>query len=112
MQVTAEGAERLEDLQLIRSLGCDHVQGYLFGRPMEQGAASALAADSKPVDAKEAARTRPPRHSLIRRGTLHAGKEQWPVRLRNISRAARWSRASASSRSVSRSSSTLAIRFA
>ncbi|HZG45503.1 MAG TPA: EAL domain-containing protein, partial [Allosphingosinicella sp.] len=66
MQVTAEGAERLEDLQLIRSLGCDHVQGYLFGRPMEQDEASALAADSKPVDAKEAARTRPPRHSLIR----------------------------------------------
>jgi diguanylate cyclase (GGDEF)-like protein len=85
MQVTAEGAERLEDLELIRSLGCDHVQGYLFGRPMEQAEARALAADSTPVDAKEAARTRPPRHSLIRRGTLHAGKEQWPVRLRNIS---------------------------
>jgi EAL domain-containing protein (putative c-di-GMP-specific phosphodiesterase class I) len=85
MQVTAEGAERLEELQLIRSLGCDHVQGYLFGRPMGQAEARAFAAESKPIDAKEAALRRPPRHSLIRRATLHAGTEQWPVRLRNIS---------------------------
>jgi len=85
MKVTAEGAERLEDLELIRALGCDDVQGFLFGRPMEQGEARSLAADSKPVDAREAARNRPPRHSLIRTGALIAGKEQWPVRLRNIS---------------------------
>jgi diguanylate cyclase (GGDEF)-like protein len=85
MSVTAEGAETLEDLELIRLLGCDDVQGYLFGRPMEPHEALAMAADSKPLDAKEAARNRPPRHSLIRNGTLFAGKESWPVRMRNIS---------------------------
>jgi EAL domain-containing protein (putative c-di-GMP-specific phosphodiesterase class I) len=85
MQVTAEGAERLEDLELIRALGCNDVQGYLFGRPMEQAEARALAVQSKPVDAREAERNRPPRHSLIRTGALVAGDEQWPVRLRNIS---------------------------
>jgi hypothetical protein len=61
------------------------VQGYLFGRPMEQAEARALAVQSKPVDAREAERNRPPRHSLIRTGALVAGEEQWPVRLRNIS---------------------------
>jgi diguanylate cyclase (GGDEF)-like protein len=85
MQVTAEGAERLEDLELIRALGCSDVQGFLFGRPMEQGEARALASESKPVDPREAERTRPPRHSLIRTGALCAGEEHWPVRLRNIS---------------------------
>jgi diguanylate cyclase (GGDEF)-like protein len=85
MTVTAEGAETLEDLELIRILGCNDVQGYLFGRPMEAEQARAMAAESRPVDAREAARNRPPRHSLIRNGTLFAGKESWPVRMRNIS---------------------------
>jgi len=85
MKVTAEGAETLEDLELVRSLGCDDVQGYLFSRPLEQDAARAMALESRPVDPREAARNRPPRHSLIRRATLHDGAEQWSVRLRNIS---------------------------
>lgn len=85
MTVTAEGAETLEDLELIRALGCDEVQGFLFGRPMPSEEARARAADSKPVDAKEAAGIRPPRHSLIRTGNLHLGEDSWPVRLRNIS---------------------------
>jgi diguanylate cyclase (GGDEF)-like protein len=33
MTTTAEGVETVEQLQLIRSLGCDEVQGYYFGRP-------------------------------------------------------------------------------
>lgn len=85
MKVTAEGAETLEDLELIRDLGCGAVQGYLFGRPMPAEEARTLAADSKAVDAVEAARMRPPRHSLIRNGLVSAGGESWPVRLRNIS---------------------------
>jgi predicted signal transduction protein with EAL and GGDEF domain len=55
MQVTAEGAERLEELQLIRSLGCDHVQGYLFGRPMGQ----AEARPSLPRASRSTPRRRP-----------------------------------------------------
>ena len=31
----AEGVETCEDLELVRSLGCDMVQGYLIARPME-----------------------------------------------------------------------------
>jgi diguanylate cyclase (GGDEF)-like protein len=85
LEIVAEGAETLEDLQLIRSLGCGAVQGFLFGRPMETEEARALAADAKPLDPQEAARNRPPRHSLIRVGTLHCGAEAWPVRMRNIS---------------------------
>jgi diguanylate cyclase (GGDEF)-like protein len=85
MKVTAEGAETLEDLELIRSLGCDEVQGYLFGRPVDDQEARTLASQSKPVDPKEAAAARPPRHSLIRIGALHFAGESWPVRLRNIS---------------------------
>jgi len=85
MDVTAEGAETLEDLTVARKLGVSHVQGFLFGRPMSAADAMLLAARATAIPAREAERTRPPRHSLIRRGTLRSGSESVPVRLRNIS---------------------------
>ncbi len=42
MTTTAEGAETLEEVELIRTLGCDKIQGYYFGRPMESGDALKL----------------------------------------------------------------------
>jgi diguanylate cyclase (GGDEF)-like protein/PAS domain S-box-containing protein len=35
MSTTAEGAETAEEVELIRSLGCNKIQGYYFGKPME-----------------------------------------------------------------------------
>ena len=34
MSVTAEGVETAEDFARMRDLGCDKIQGYLFGRPL------------------------------------------------------------------------------
>lgn len=34
MTTTAEGVETLEEVELIRNLGCDKIQGFYFGRPM------------------------------------------------------------------------------
>ena len=85
MAVTAEGAETLEDLALIRKLGCDEIQGFLFGRPMAADEAQVLASASKPVSAGEEVQPRAPRHSLIRRGALRWRGGSLPVRLRNIS---------------------------
>ena len=34
MSITAEGVETAEDFQRMRDLGCDTIQGYLFGRPL------------------------------------------------------------------------------
>lgn len=33
LEITAEGIERIEQYHRLREVGCDYIQGYLFGRP-------------------------------------------------------------------------------
>ena len=42
MSTTAEGVENEEELEMVRNLGCDKIQGYYFGRPMGIGDANQL----------------------------------------------------------------------
>jgi diguanylate cyclase (GGDEF)-like protein/PAS domain S-box-containing protein len=44
MDVTAEGIETVEQLEMLRALGCECGQGYLFAKPMEAEAAFQLIA--------------------------------------------------------------------
>jgi diguanylate cyclase (GGDEF)-like protein len=48
MQVTAEGVERVEELALLKQLGCDRAQGYLIARPMPLAAAASWAGLPQP----------------------------------------------------------------
>ncbi|HEY0130342.1 MAG TPA: EAL domain-containing protein [Allosphingosinicella sp.] len=84
MDTTAEGAETIEELSLIRRLGCSQVQGFIFARPMPAEEALALATESRP-SAEVVGFSRPPRHRLIRNGRLLWQGRTLPVRLRNIS---------------------------
>ena len=84
MDTTAEGVETHDDLQLIRSLGVNQVQGYIFGRPAD--AASARDMISKQtVEADGFACVREPRQSLMRRAITAIDGERIEIRLRNIS---------------------------
>jgi diguanylate cyclase (GGDEF)-like protein/PAS domain S-box-containing protein len=42
MATTAEGIETLDELELVRLLGCSHVQGYIYERPLCFAAATEL----------------------------------------------------------------------
>ncbi|HEU0097810.1 MAG TPA: EAL domain-containing protein [Allosphingosinicella sp.] len=84
MDTTAEGAETIEELSLIRRLGCSQVQGFIFARPMPADEALRLATESRPT-AEVVGFSRPPRHRLIRNGRLLWEGRTLPVRLRNIS---------------------------
>ena len=42
MTVTAEGVETAEDFERMRDLGCDTIQGYLFGRPLSYDRANQM----------------------------------------------------------------------
>jgi EAL domain-containing protein (putative c-di-GMP-specific phosphodiesterase class I) len=42
MKVVAEGVETAEQYTLLRALGCEYVQGYLFSKPVPAAAAALL----------------------------------------------------------------------
>jgi len=86
METTAEGAETLDELALIRSLGCSHVQGYVYGRPIEIEATHALLA-SGAGHARAAGHkaSREPRMALLRSVTLYHDGREHAARIRNVS---------------------------
>jgi len=47
IEVVAEGVETMEHARILKELGCDILQGYLFGRPMEAKAFKAFAQSRK-----------------------------------------------------------------
>ena len=44
MKTVAEAIEHEEQLSIVRDLGCDYIQGFLFSRPMEADAFERLLA--------------------------------------------------------------------
>jgi diguanylate cyclase (GGDEF)-like protein len=85
MDTTAEGAETHDELTLIRELGCSHIQGYIFGRPMHCDEAGKLAAQNEAVTADGFQFNRPPRQGLLKVASLQWNGMNIGVRVRNIS---------------------------
>ncbi len=85
MDTTAEGAETHDELTMIRQLGCSHIQGYIFGRPMNPDEAGRLAAENKAITADGFQFNRPPRQGLLKVASLQFDGMSMPVRVRNIS---------------------------
>src|SRR3954470_9481863 len=84
MQTTAEGVETQEELQLVRTLGCSLVQGYIFGKPMPPEEALELAKKGA-ATLPEQLPPREPRMRIIRAALLHYQGQVLGARLRNIS---------------------------
>ncbi len=42
LDVISEGVEEQEQLEALRSIGCDLIQGFIWGRPMSAGDAEKL----------------------------------------------------------------------
>jgi diguanylate cyclase (GGDEF)-like protein len=84
MDTCAEGVETHDDLQLIRELGVNMVQGYIFGRPGDAANARELA-NSVTVEADGYQCIREPRQRLMRRAITCIDDEMVEVKLRNIS---------------------------
>jgi len=85
MDTTAEGVETIDELELVRLLGCSHVQGYVYFKPMSASDATTLVAGDLVAEADGPQTARAPRQNLLRRVVvIHRGK-RLNATLRNIS---------------------------
>jgi diguanylate cyclase (GGDEF)-like protein len=86
METTAEGVETHDDLALIRGLGCSHVQGYIYGRPMDLAEVLALLREGGGrVEAKGYKSAREARLTTFRTIQVGSGGYQYEGIVRNIS---------------------------
>ena len=86
MDTTAEGAETQDELALIRQLGCSHIQGYIYGRPMPM--ADVMASQNRAGTAASAngfQSSRPERKTMLRTIAVHHDGHVYIGRVRNIS---------------------------
>ncbi|WP_336968988.1 EAL domain-containing protein [Sphingobium aromaticiconvertens] len=86
MDTTAEGAETQDELDLIRQLGCSHIQGYIYGRPILGIDIMARQTGVKVIAQSDGFRSsRPERKSMLRTISVHHDGQVYGARVRNIS---------------------------
>jgi diguanylate cyclase (GGDEF)-like protein/PAS domain S-box-containing protein len=85
MDTIAEGAETQDELALIKDLGCSHVQGYIYGKPMTpEEALVIIEANGGMVEAKGYRVSRKPRKAMLRFVSLIHGAYRYNAKIKNI----------------------------
>ncbi len=85
METTAEGVETLDELDLVRMLGCSHVQGYIYAKPLTHAAATEQLLAGMTAIAHGPRAARSIRHTMLRKVMLEHGGQQYHGTIRNIS---------------------------
>ncbi len=85
METTAEGVETLDELDLVRMLGCSHVQGYIYEKPLSLEQASMRLAVGMSAIAKGPRAARATRQTMLRKVVLDHGGQHYQGTIRNIS---------------------------
>lgn len=86
METTAEGVELQDEIELIRELGCSHIQGFVYGRPVPVAEVHRMLDDgdahAEPVGLKSMRRTRV---KMLRSAQIISGSAVLDVRIRDLS---------------------------
>ncbi len=86
METTAEGIEALNTLELMRTLGVSHVQGYVYSKPVDRLAASLMAMGRGELTPEGPDTHRSDRKTLLRKiGVIHED-HRYDVTMRNLSK--------------------------
>ena len=85
METTAEGVETLDELDLIRMLGCSHIQGHIYDKPLSFESATARLKSGLIAIAQGPRAARSHRHTMLRKIVLESGGEHYQGTIRNIS---------------------------
>jgi diguanylate cyclase (GGDEF)-like protein len=86
METTAEGVEIQDEIDVIRDLGCSHIQGYVYGRPVSaEDALFQLAAENGIATPSGFKVSRAPRTKMLRSAGILIDGVRGDVRIRDIS---------------------------
>jgi diguanylate cyclase (GGDEF)-like protein/PAS domain S-box-containing protein len=85
METTAEGVETLDELDLVRMLGCSHVQGYIYEKAISFTAATQKLAVGMTAIARGPRSARSSRQTMLRKVVLDHAGQQYHGTIRNIS---------------------------
>ena len=85
METTAEGLEVQDEIDLIRELGCSHIQGYVYGKPMPGRDAAARLKNGGATTPSGYRVSRSPRSRMLRWARLSIDGDEGDVRIRNMS---------------------------
>jgi EAL domain-containing protein (putative c-di-GMP-specific phosphodiesterase class I) len=85
METTAEGVETLDELDLVRMLGCSHVQGFIYERAMSSADTSIRLASGLIAIACGPRSSRAARQAMLRRVALDHDGHSYNGTVRNMS---------------------------
>lgn len=86
METTAEGVEVQDEIDLVRDLGCSHIQGYVYGRPVRADEALLqLGVEDATATASGFKVSRAPRTKMLRSARIMMDGVRGDVRIRDIS---------------------------
>jgi diguanylate cyclase (GGDEF)-like protein/PAS domain S-box-containing protein len=85
MDTTAEGVETLDELELVRLLGCSHVQGYVYDRPFSAEKASQRLESGLKAIASGPRASRALRQDILRKVVLDHEGQAYTGTICNIS---------------------------
>jgi diguanylate cyclase (GGDEF)-like protein len=85
METTAEGVETLDELDLVRLLGCSHVQGYIYEKSLTSAEVVARLERGLIAVAVGPRSARAPRQTMLRKVVLEHGGHIYHATIRNIS---------------------------
>jgi diguanylate cyclase (GGDEF)-like protein len=86
LETTAEGVETQDEIEFIRGLGCSHIQGFVYGKPIEaEVLRERLGTRGDIAERLGHKSTREPRVRVFRVSQLTVNGRSQAVRIRNIS---------------------------
>ena len=85
METTAEGVETLDELDLMRQLGCSHIQGFIYDHSLPVEEAEERLESGMTAIAQGPRSARAPRQTMLRKVVLEHGQHKYNGTIRNIS---------------------------
>lgn len=84
METTAEGVETLDELELVCSLGCSHVQGYIYSKALTSEEATQRLGNSELMVPRGPKSARAARQAMLRKVVLENKGQFYNGKIRNL----------------------------